>query len=221
VNPPSLNRVSLPAQSFTGQVTRPGTSSSRYYDLDYLLYDAHGHVGDYGLLPTDRPSELKLYGSYEKPWRGSWGSSEIGGFYLIESGTPQSTLVSSTDSAPVHVNGRGDLGRSPVISQTDLVIAHTIKIGEKKAIRFEFNAQNVFNQKTATMLYTFLNRYRTNSSALNYTKFDFSKPYDYNALIAATSDATTKPYGALDPRFGKQDLFRPGFAGRIGVKFTF
>jgi hypothetical protein len=221
VNPPSTGRVSTLSQSFTGAITRPGTSSSRYYDLDYLLYDAHGHVGDYGLLPTDRPSEFKLYGSYEKPWTGFWGTSEIGGFFLAESGAPQSTLVSSTDNAPVHVNGRGDLGRSPVINQTDLVIAHTVKIGEKKTIRFEFNAQNVFNQKTATMLYTYLNRFRTNPSEVNYTKFDFSKPYDYNALIAATSDATTKPYGALDPRFGKQDLFRPGFAGRIGVKFTF
>ena len=108
-----------------------------------------------------------------------------------------------------------------MINQTDLVIAHTISLGEKKSLRFEFNAQNVFNQKTAQLLYTYLNRYRTSSSEINFTKFDFSKPYDYNALIAATSDATTKPYGALDPRFGKQDLFRPGFAGRVGIKFTF
>jgi len=89
------------------------------------------------------------------------------------------------------------------------------------AARFEFNAQNVFNQKTAQLLYTYYNRYRTNSSEVNYTKFNFSQPYDYKALIAATSDATTKAYGALDPRFGKQDLFRAGFQGRLGIKFTF
>jgi hypothetical protein len=139
----------------------------------------------------------------------------------VQSGTPQSTQVSSTQNAPVYVNGRGDLGRSPVISQTDLVVAHTVSFTEKMKLRFEFNAQNVFNQKTAQILYTYLNRYRTNSSALNYTSFDFSKPYDYNALIAATSDARTKPYGAIDPRFGKQDLFRAGFQGRIGVKLIF
>ena len=203
VTPPSTGRVSLPSQAFTGQATRPGTSASRYYDLDYLQYDAHGHIGNYGLLASDRPNEFKLYGSYEKPWKGRWGFSEIGGFFLAESGTPQSTQVSSTDNAPVLVNGRGDLGRSPVISQTDLMIAHTVKIGEKKSIRFEFNAQNIFNQKTPQLLYTYLNRYRTNSSEVNYTKFNFSQPYDYKALIAATSDATTKAYGALDPRFGK------------------
>ena len=119
------------------------------------------------------------------------------------------------------MNGRGDLGRSPAIFQTDLLIAHTVKIGEKKSIRFEFNAENIFNQKPAQLLYTYYNRYRTNPSELNYTTFDFSKPYDYKALVAATSDATTKPYGAIDPRFGKEDLFRPGFQGRLGVKFTF
>jgi hypothetical protein len=221
VTPPATGRASAPAQSFTTQAARPGTSAGRYYDLDYMQFDAHGNKGQYGLLPSDRPHEFKLYGSYELPWKGRWGTSELGGFFLGESGTPQSTQVSSTDNIPIYVNGRGDLGRGPAIFQTDLMIAHTVKIGEKKSIRFEFNAQNVFNQKTPQLIYDFLNRYRTNSSEVNFTKFDFSKPYDYKALIAATSDATTKPYGALDPRFGKGDLFRPGFQGRIGVKFTF
>ena len=225
VAPPGTGRSSTPAQSFTGQSARPGTSASRYYDLDYLQYDAHGNIGNYGLLASDRPHELKLYGAYELPWKNlmkhDWGTTELGGFFLAESGAPQSTQVSSTQNAPVYVNGRGDLGRSPMINQTDLVISHTVKIGEKKAIRFEFNAQNVFNQKTAQLLYTYYNRYRTNSSEVNYTKFDFSKSYDYKALIAGTSDALTKPYGALDPRFSKQDLFRAGFQGRFGIKFTF
>ena len=225
VTPPSTGRVLTVSQQSTGQATRPGTSSSRYYDLDYLQYDAHGNLGNYGRLASDHPHQLKLYGSYEVPWKNmlkhNWGLTEIGGNFFVQSGTPQSTLVSSTQNAPVYVNGRGDLGRSPVISQTDLVLSHTFQIREKKALRFEFNAQNVFNQKTAQILYTYLNRYRTNSSELNYTTFDFSKPYDYKAMIAATSDATSKAYGALDPRFGKQDLFRTGFVGRFGVKFTF
>jgi hypothetical protein len=225
INPPSTGRSSAVSQSFTGQVTRPGTSASRYYDLDYLQYDAHGNIGQYGLLPSDRPNAFKLYGSYELPWKKlmghSMGMTELGGFFLAQSGTPQSTAVSSTDNIPIYVNGRGDLGRGPVVNQTDLVISHTISLGEKKSLRFEFNAQNVFNQKTATLIYNYLNRFRTPTSAVPYATFDFSKPYDYNALIAATADAKTKSYGALDPRFGKEDLFRPGFAGRVGIKFSF
>jgi hypothetical protein len=220
VNPPSTGRSAALSQSITGSVTRPGTSSSRYYDLDYLLYDSHGVKGNYGLLATDRPNEFKLYGSYELPWK-KIGGTEIGGFFLAENGAPQTTQVMSTQNAPVYVNGRGDLGRAPFISQTDLMLSHTIKFGEGKSLRFEFNAQNVFNQKTAQILYPFYNRFRTNSSEINYTKFDFSKPYDYKALVAQTSDATSKPYGAIDPRFGKEDLFRTGFVGRFGVKFSF
>jgi hypothetical protein len=113
------------------------------------------------------------------------------------------------------------MGRAPFISQTDMVLSHTLKFGETRALRFEFNAQNIFNQKTATILYPFYNRFRTNSSELNYTTFDFSKPYDYKALVAQTSDATSKPYGAKDPRYGFGDLFRTGFVGRLGIKFQF
>ncbi len=219
--PPSTGRTSSVSQQSGGQATRAGTSASRYYDLDYLQWDAHGNLGNYGLLASDHPHQFKFYGSYEKPWAKNFGTSEIGWSYFIQSGTPQSTQVSSTQNAPVLVNGRGDLGRSPVISQTDLVLSHTFHITERQRLRFEFNAQNLFNQKTAQILYTFLNRYRTNSSALNYTTFDFTKPYDYAAMIARTSDATTKAYGALDPRFGKGDLFRTGFIGRVGLKYIF
>ena len=222
VTPPSTGRTGAVSQQSGGQATRAGTSSSRYYDLDYLQWDAHGNVGNYGLLATDHPHQFKIYGSYEMPWkRRSFGSTEIGWNYFIQSGTPQSTQVSSTQNAPVLVNGRGDLGRSPVISQTDMVVSHTFFITERQRIRLEFNAQNLFNQKTAQILYTFLNRYRTNASEINYTTFDFTKTYDYKALIATSSDARTKPYGALDPRFGKGDLFRTGFIGRFGLKYIF
>ena len=224
VNPPSTGRSSVLSQSFTGSVTRPGTSSSRYYDLDYLQYDAHGHIGNEGLLPTDRPNAFKLYGSYQLPSMSlmshQLGTTEIGGFFLAENGGPQQTQVMSTQNAPVLVEGRGDMGRAPFISQTDLVVSHSVKFGETKSLRFEFNAQNVFNQKTATILYPFYNRFRTNPSEVNYTKFDFSKPYDYKAFIAATPDAK-QTYGALDPRYGKQDLFRQGFVGRFGIRFQF
>jgi hypothetical protein len=39
-------------------------------------------------------------------------------------------------------------------------------------------------------------------------------------MIAATPDAS-KPSGALDPRFGKWDLWNSPFSGRVMVKFIF
>ena len=47
------------------------------------------------------------------------------------------------------VNGRGDMGRTPTLSQTDLMVSHEFKIKEGKTLRFEFNMMNLFNQKTA------------------------------------------------------------------------
>jgi hypothetical protein len=93
-------------------------------------------------------------------------------------------------------------------------------MGEHKSIRVEFNADNVFNQKTSRLTYTFLNRYRTVSSGINLFSADYRKGYDYNALIAASPDAK-KATGALDPRFGMADNFNTGFTGRLGVKFIF
>ena len=55
------------------------------------------------------------------------------------------------------------------------------------------------------------------SAQIDLSKVDLAKGYDYNALILATSEGK----GAYDPRFGKTDLWNPGFAGRLGVKFTF
>ncbi len=58
------------------------------------------------------------------------------------------------------------------------------------------------------------------SSEINMTPIDLRKGYDYNAMIAGTPDAKTA-VGAMDPRFGKGDVFNPGFAGRFGIKFLF
>jgi hypothetical protein len=213
--PEGTNRVSVPSQQSTGNSYRSGTSASRAWDLESLLFDSRGNFDPQGALATDRPHSLKLFGSYFAPW-----GTEVGGFFLAQSGTPISTLVQDIYQIPMFVNGRGDLGRTPVWNRTDLVIAQEFSLGEQKRLRFEFNAENLFNQKTAAYKYTFLNRFRTRGSLINLTNVNLYDGYDYNALIAQTADAKLAT-GAIDPRFGMEDNFRPGFAGRFGVKFTF
>ena len=93
-------------------------------------------------------------------------------------------------------------------------------MGETKRLRFEFNAENLFNQKTAEYVYNFYNRFRQAGSLINLNTTNLNNGYNYEALIAATPDAL-RSYGAKDPRFGKEDNFRTGFAGRFGVKFSF
>jgi hypothetical protein len=213
--PDGTGRVSVPAQQNTGNVYRPGTSASRGWDLESVLFDSRGNLNVDGPLQTDRPHSLKLFGSYFMPW-----GTEFGGFFLAQSGTPMSTWVQDIYSIPMFVNGRGDMGRTPVWNRTDLLIAQEFKMGEEKRLRFEFNAENVFNQKTSAFTYNFLNRFRTRGSLINLTNVNLFNGYNYNALIAATADARLAT-GALHPRFGFADNFRPGFFGRFGVKFVF
>jgi hypothetical protein len=217
IRPASLYVGSLPTQQIGTVAYRPGTSASRAYDLDYYSYDAHGNLDVTGPLASDRPHVVKLYGGYTLPWKG--GETQLGGVYRITSGSPVSTYVQTDQNIPIFVNGRGDMGRTPIFSNTDLLVTHEIKFGETKRLHFEFNAQNLFNQKISQYTYNYLNRYRVRSSGIS-MGFDFTKGYDYMKLLAQTPDAS-KSTGAIDPRFGKADSFSPGFVGRVGVKFMF
>jgi hypothetical protein len=202
------------AQQQSGTIARPGSSDNRAWDVPEMMWDSHGHLNVLGNLATDRPHVFKAYGSYQFPM-----GTEIDMNFLLSSGTPVSTYLWDTNSAPVFPEGRGDLGRTPVLSQTDMVVAHEWKLpnAENKKIRFEFNMLNVFNQKTSRHVFNDYNRQRP-SSEVDFATIDMAKGYDYKAqVLNNTSDKAV----SLDPRFKQNDLFNPGFAGRFGVKFIF
>ncbi len=215
ITTPTTGVTAATAQQSTGSIARPGTNASRAYDLDEYLWDAHGNLGNYGRLATDRPHSFKLYGSYTFKF-----GTEIGTLFFAQSGTPLSTYVTTANHIDVFVNGRGDMGRTPWLTQTDLLVAHEFKLSEVKRLRLEFNAQNLFNQKIARHRFNYLNRgagLPRESSLIDLSTTDLSKGYDYRALILQTSDGAD----AYDPRYGLNDLFNPGFAGRVGIKFIF
>ena len=213
---PSTGLVSPGAQG-TGAVGRQGGNVNRSWDLDEILFDSRGTLDIQGRLATDRPHVLKLYGSKDVRWSDSQ-VTDLGGFFYIGSGTPLTTNVWTTQHIPVMVNGRGDMGRTPVLNYTDLLVGHTFKFGETKALRFEFNALNLFNQKTSRNRFNALNR-EQESSFISLANVDLFEGFDYNALLRSTPDAAGR--GAIDPRYGLDDIFNTGFAGRFGVKFTF
>ncbi len=204
-------------QAFVGQSYRPAGNANRYYDLDEAFYDAHGHTGVYGLLPTDRPHVFKFYGAKQFKF-----GTEIGTFFRVMSGTPVTTQVVSLNQIPLYVEGRGDLGRTPVVSQTDLQVAHELKLGksESKKLRLEFNMMNLFNQKTAQFVWDRYNREDySDSTGINLSHTNLDNGFDWKAMVAANEAAT--PGKTIDPRYGKQAMFSPGFQGRFAVKFIF
>lgn len=222
IRTPTTGVSSATAQQQGGSIAREGGNANRAWDIDELLWDSRGNLDVRGRLATDRPHVLKLYGSRDFRINGS-NTTNLGLFFYAGSGTPLTTYVNTINQTEVMVNGRGDMGRTPFLTQTDLVLAHEVRVSESKTLRFEFNALNLFNQKIARHRFNSLNRGAgapRQSSAIDLHDVDLARGYDYRALINATPDQMTG-IGAFDPRYGLDDLFNTGFAGRFGVKFTF
>jgi hypothetical protein len=212
INPATTGVASTGRQSYGGQYYRPAGNANRYFDSYTMLYDAHGNLLQHGPLPTDRPHVFKFYGAKQFKF-----GTEVGGFFRVQSGTPVTSRFEDNQQAIMYQNGRGDLGRTPIFSQTDLMVAHEFKIAksEAKRLRVEMNITNLFNQKTN--VYTF-DRYtreeNANSTGPDLSTVDVSKGYNLNALVAAQGND-------LDPRYGSAAEFNPGIAARILVKFIF
>jgi hypothetical protein len=212
IRSPTLGITYSNAQNQAGSVVRNGDAASRAWDLDEILWNSHGGLDVQGPLPTDRPNVIKLYGSYTFKW-----GTEIAGNFYGGSGTPLSTYAWTINGIPIFVNGRGDLGRTARLTQTDMMVAQEFKFGETRRLRLEANVLNLFNQKTSRHRFMDLNRQQRTSAQMDLSKVDLSKGYDYNAMILASPDGSK----AYDPRFNQTDLFNPGFSGRLGVKFVF
>jgi hypothetical protein len=211
IRPPGYGSYT-PNQGLSGTNYRPGGNASRAFDLDEQMFDAHGNAGVFGRLPTDRPHQLKLYGSKIFKF-----GTEIGAFYRIMSGTPVSTEVTTVNDIPMYAEGRGDLGRTPVFSQTDLLVAHEIKFGEVRRLRFEFNATNLFNQKTNMYTFPYYNIESSyTNTGIDLSKADLTKGFDWKAMVAAVPGTAVR-----DPRFNKAGWYNAGFGGRAMVKFIF
>ena len=209
---PTTNRTSATTQQQAGTIARAGSSANRAWDLDELEFDSHGELNVLGRLATDRPNVVKLYGSYLMPF-----GTQVGAFQYIGSGTPVSRTVYSINNIPLFVDGRGSLGRTPTLSQTDLLISQDFKVMGSRHLRLEANILNLFNQQTARHFFDSVNRPRRTSSEINLANTNLETGYDYNALLDATPDKAN----ARDPRYLMDDLFNAGLQGRLSVRFLF
>jgi hypothetical protein len=216
IRTPTTGGSYLTPQAQDRSIANPGGALRTYWNIDEVMWDSHGNLDILGRLATDRPHVVKLYGAYSFPF-----GTQVGLFFYGGSGTPISTYVNTTNQTEVFVNGRGDMGRTPVLTQTNLLVSHGIALGDSKRLRVELNVLNLFNQKTATHLFNYLNRgggaVPRASSAINLSQTNLASGYDYNALIRATSDGAN----AYDPRYGMADLLNDGARGQILVKLVF
>jgi len=196
------------AQSF-----RPGGNATRGFDLDEMMWDSHGNLNPTGRLATDRPHVLKMYGAYIAPF-----GTQIGLNQYLGSGTPLTTYVRTINATEVFVEGRGDLGRTPMLATTDLLLSHEFGVRSAQRVRLELNVLNLFNQQTVRHTFNLLNRNRS-AASINLANQDLAQPYDYRTMINNTTDG--KNGIGYEPRFGMDDLWSEGTTAHFMVKFLF
>jgi hypothetical protein len=186
---------------------RAAPNTNRYFDMPWITYDAHGNLSN-GLLPTDRPNTFKGFGSYRFNY-GLFGKkmeTEIGASQYIYQGTPLSTNVnveiySENGTAtpdddldnyvPIFPNGRGDLGRTPVFTQTDGLFSQRLRLSETVSLRFQFNVLNLFNQDAVTDRST---AYIVTSSSTAGVAQEYNQPTDTAFYEGPTFGATIQGF---------------------------
>jgi len=210
------------ANSDEGGRQDPGVS--RAFDLPYYYFDQSGSQKNvFGLLGTDRPHEIKLFINHDLKWK--FGTTTLGLAQFGFSGTPDTTTF-IYQSAPTSPFGRGDLGRTPFYTQSDLTVAHSVRLGERTTMRLEATALNALNQAVVVQRITQLNR----AGAITETQLPLSQFFGgYDARKFVFPGNTAAPYAAI---YGlPSGSYRTSGAGpggyqaprdfRLGLRLTF
>lgn len=192
---------------------RTSPNVNRFFDLPELIYDTHGKEL-LGRLATDRPNTFKGFANYTLNWKGM--ETDFGVFQQIFQGIPISTNLTEhvgPAGAVIFPEGRGDLGRTPWFTQTDLLINHRIKLNERVALKLSLDVNNLFDERNVTNTF---NAYLKADQNVQYT--------DFNDFIHSNGDwrqRVTAQGKLLDPRFGLPVAFQGQRVARfnIGVQF--
>jgi hypothetical protein len=202
----------------------PGVS--RAFDLPFIGFTARGEK-DNGRLQTDRPHVFNMYGAYIFDWMKSRSNStEISGFQTITSGQPQTTTIYGASTVtPQIFLGRGDLGRSPVFSQTDLNITHRYKFGgdNRFTLAFDLNFLNVFDQSTVTGIYTTVNPSSApvNAAALGLSQVQYANGITGGSLLNQMVARVASQADRSDIRYKQPFLYQLPRTTRFGFRILF
>jgi hypothetical protein len=177
-------------------------NSGRSFNLLYYSYDTQGQP-TYGRLGTDRPHQFKAQGTYDMPW-----GTIVGVNAVVASGVPRSTIMSQKN-INFFPYGRGDLGRTPVFSQIDLLVQQEFGLPRSMRVTIGLNAINLFDQKTVTGYQG--TPYRDQLNVSDATFFGGFDP------VAVATAQNFRP----DARFGMASGFQDPRVIRLQARFSF
>lgn len=183
----------------------------RYFDELHNSFDQNGKLV-IGNLNTDRPHQVKAQITYRAPFGTNFG---VNAMYL--SGTPISEEVTYR-GVPFFPHGRGNLGRTDALTQTDLLIAHTFQVA-RYGLEASLNVLNLFDQNAVTRVGN--NHYREDMCNAKYLpgckggtaeSLFFSHPFNTNQIMASAP---------VQPTYLKPLSFQGPRSVRLGLKVTF
>ena len=183
---------------------RNSPSVNRFFDGQYNSFN---HLGQpvFGLLQTDRPHLFEVQGTYDLPW-----GTGLGLYWIGQSGTPQQTQMSEK-GIPFYPYGRGNLGRTDMLNQTDLLVQHTFRFGGQR-FNVGLNVTNLFDQDIVTRNFTTQYRDSFNVSDQQF----FSGTFDPTA-IATPAPASYRP----DARYLQPDQYQGRRIMRLNLNWSF
>jgi hypothetical protein len=202
--------------------TSPGVN--RFFDLPFIGFTAKGEE-DNGLLATDRTHVFNAYGAYIFDWMGSkTNTTELSGFTTFQSGTPVSTLV--TYIVPIFLEGRGDMGRTPMFTQTDFAVSHKYRFGRDNRFTFaaDLNILNLFNEDNILGYYTTKSAVTLSPATFGLTEIEGANAFTSGELydnINTYLQGTPTALNRLDNRYGQANSFQGPRSVRFGFRLLF
>ncbi len=199
---------------------RTSPNVNRNFDLPFIGFSGQGQP-DNGVLPTDRPHVFKLFGAYEIPFS-STNSVELSGFTTAQSGTPLTTRYTVFGVGGQILNGRGDLGRTEMFTQTDFGVRHKYRFGADK--RFTLTTMvdilNLFDEENVIRVNEVISGTGLTAANLGMpaglTSLQQEALYQRQAFAGA-ANAYITANNLRSPTFGLDN----GFQGPRNVRFGF
>ena len=188
---------------------RTSPNVNRFGDSLFNMFDASGSVNPVlGRLSTDRPHQFKAQVIYSFPI-----GTTISANQYIGSGTPISSEF-EFHGVPFFGLGRGDLGRTSTLTQTDLYLEHEFPIFGNYGLELGVNILNLFDEDTETQIYNLYSEHVELPEGPNDGDYAGAEAFfDGFDPFAASLDA--------DPRYGQAIAFQDPREVRFHVKLRF
>jgi hypothetical protein len=182
---------------------RTSPNVNRFFDHIENSFDRTGQ-SVLGRLGTDRPHQFRTQLIYRFDWNLTMGITQ-----RIASGIPISEEAFVSATVPFFPFGRGNLGRSQMVSETNLSLIQNFRIADYD-LDLGVTILNLFDRDAVMRRY----RNRTVSALPLSTQQFFAGGWDYDTVLAANPRIH-------DVKFNQPDQFMAPREVRLTVKFRF